>query len=81
MNIQKTIQSLTDKGYEVSYFENDQDAVEYLKNEIHGATIGFGGSQTLTDLHLLEILSESNEVFAPDFPKEGEKKQSGGSEI
>lgn len=72
MDIQKTIASLKRNGYQVSYFETAAEAVNYLRDTVQGTTVGFGGSQTLTDLHLLDVLSEHNTVMAPDFPKPGE---------
>ncbi|MBR4469979.1 MAG: lactate utilization protein [Erysipelotrichaceae bacterium] len=71
MNIEKTIDSLKRNGYTVSIFETGKEVVDYLK-DIKGKTIGFGGSQTLTDLHLKDILSENNTVYVPDFPETGE---------
>lgn len=72
MNIEKAIASLKKNGYEVSYFEKSAEAVQYLKDTIKNKTIGFGGSQTLTDLDLRHVLAENNTVWVPDFPKEGE---------
>lgn len=72
MDVEKTIQSLKRNGYEVSYFETAREAVDYLQETVKGKTIGFGGSQTLTDLDLRHVLAENNTVYAPDFPRPGE---------
>ncbi|MDO5575046.1 MAG: LUD domain-containing protein [bacterium] len=56
MNIEKTIKSLERGGYTVTFFKTGAEAVSYLEGSIENKTIGFGGSRTLTDLHLLEIL-------------------------
>lgn len=72
MNIEKTIKSLERKGYKVSFFHTGAEAVKYLEDTIENKTIGFGGSRTLTDLNLLEVLSRKNKVLAPDFPEDGE---------
>lgn len=76
MNIEKTISSLEHAGYAVSFFSAGGEAVQYLVNSIHGKTIGFGGSRTLTDLKLAEKLSAKNRVFNPDFPEPGESFRS-----
>lgn len=72
MDIEKTIKALKQNGYEVSHFATGEDAVAYLANKIEGKTICFGGSRTLQDLGLKEILSQKNQVFDPDHPEEGE---------
>ena len=71
MNIQDIRANLEKKGYAVSVFHNSQEIVEYLRDNIKGKTVGFGGSQTLTDLDLRHELSKENQVFVPDFPVEG----------
>lgn len=70
--IEKTIASFKKKGYQVSHFAHADEAVAYLKSSLHGKTIGFGGSQTLTELDLRHVLAEDNTVYVPDFAPEGE---------
>lgn len=65
MNIQKAINSLKQKGYSVSYFENSKDATVYLNHEINKKIVGFGDSDTLLRLKLFESLSLHNEVYDP----------------
>lgn len=59
--------AITDKlrnlGYKVSEFETARDAAEYLGKEIKNKTVGFGGSITLEQMKLYEILSKSNTVY------------------
>ncbi len=50
-------------GYKVTVFKAKEEATEYLKNSIHGKTVGFGGSVTLARLELYPALSEDNTVF------------------
>lgn len=63
MNIQNAIENLKSRGFEVSFFEHADDACDYLKAEIHNTTVGFGGSMTLKELNLFEILSEKNTLW------------------
>lgn len=72
MNVEKTIKSLENNGYNVSFFKTGNEAVEYLENTVENETIGFGGSRTLADLDLQNRLSKKNKVWNPDFPEEGE---------
>ena len=67
MNIEKVKENLERKGHQVSVFEKKSEAVDYILNSIKGKTIGFGGSQTITDLDLRKLLSENNTIYAPDF--------------
>ncbi len=48
---------------EYKYFDSSALAVEYLKNEIKGEKVAFGGSMTLKELGLYDILKENNDVF------------------
>ena len=59
----KLKKSLTANGYEVSCFENKEDAAKYLNEQIDGATVGFGGSVTLQEMGLFDSLSTHNTVW------------------
>ena len=72
MGIEVTVKAFEKKGYAVKHFAARREAVAYLKDVLHGKTIGFGGSQTLTELDLRHVLAEDNTVFVPDFAPEGE---------
>lgn len=71
-NIEKTIENLKRRKYEVSYFEKSLDAVEYLCSKIKSKTVGFGDSETMLGINLYERLCENNEVIDPMHCKEGE---------
>lgn len=68
MEISSVKAHLEQKGYQVSIFDTGDDAVQYLRNSIVEKTIGFGGSQTLTELNLRNVLAENNTLYVPDFP-------------
>ena len=72
MNMEKTVKSFEKKGYTVKCFDTKQKVVDYLKESLHGKTVGFGGSQTLTELDLRHVLAAENTVYVPDFAPEGE---------
>lgn len=72
MRIKKVTEALEKKGYKVTRFQTGSEAVIYLRDSIKGKTIGFGGSQTLTELNLRHVLAKNNSVYVPDFPPEGE---------
>ena len=62
-NVQKLMENLQKQGYVVSYYETAAEAAAVLKDTIKGKTVGFGGSCTLRDMGLYELLSEENQVF------------------
>lgn len=72
MDMQKTIDSLKKKEYAVARFVTRAEVIAYLREIIKGRTVGFGGSQTLTELDLRHVLAEDNTVYVPDFAPEGE---------
>ena len=63
MNIEKTIKSLENRGFKVSFHESGKDAVSYLCEKIKGVDVGIGGSVTATQLGLYEILGKENSVY------------------
>lgn len=72
MIMETVVKAFEKKGYIISCFDTRQQAVDYLKESIRGKTVGFGGSQTLTELDLRHVLAEGNTVYVPDFAPEGE---------
>ena len=59
----KVEQALKDRGYAASTFSTAQEAAAYLDRQIDGKTVGFGGSVTLQDMGLYELLSRHNTVI------------------
>ncbi len=49
--------------FEFSYFETVEEANAYLDSKIDGKTIGIGGSKTLDEMEILNILSKHNTVL------------------
>lgn len=56
-------ENLTQKGFSVSCFETKEDAAVYLSQRINNVTVGFGGSVTLQEMGLYDLLSPHNKVF------------------
>lgn len=63
MDFTKVKTSLEKEGFKVSCFDTKEDAASYLKDSIAGKTVGFGGSVTLQQMGLYDILSENNTVY------------------
>ncbi|MEG1509607.1 MAG: lactate utilization protein [Clostridia bacterium] len=65
MNIDKTLHNLQTRGFKTNYLKNEQEALDYIKKLIPtSASVGFGGSMTVVDLNLHNILNErGNTVY------------------
>ena len=59
-------QNLESKGYKVSVFDNKENAANYIDKEIDGKNVGLGGSVTIHDMNLFDLLSKHNEVYWHD---------------
>lgn len=59
-------QNLESKGYQVSVFENKEEAANYINGQIHQKSVGLGGSVTIHEMNLFEMLSSHNEVYWHD---------------
>ena len=62
-DIQKLTENLKKAGYLVSYYETGEQTAQALCSQIHGKTVGMGGSKTLEALGLYEKLGTDNQVF------------------
>lgn len=81
MDIERTLQSVGERGITAKYFNTHEEAVDYLKNEIKGKTVGFGGSMTVKEIGLMEALEEENTLLShwkdsrPDIREDAERAQ------
>ena len=64
-------ENLERKGYRVQHFVTGEQAAMYLNGQIDGATVGFGGSLTLHQMHLFPLLAAHNTVFWHDETPDG----------
>lgn len=58
MNIEKTVKNLELRGFDVKRFATGAQAAEYLKGACAGHTVGFGGSKTLDQMGIFDMLPE-----------------------
>ena len=63
MNMENLIANLTKRGFKVTSFETGNEAADYLKDNIKDTTVGLGGSITLKELGVFDILQENNTVW------------------
>ena len=71
MDFSKVIGNLRDRGYSVHEFGTAAEASRWIDGEIDGCTVGFGGSETLTEMGLYDTLSAHNMVYSHHVPKDG----------
>ena len=62
-NIEKLRKNLESEGFQTSYFDTARQACAYLDGALDGVSIGFGGSQTVREMGLYEILSRHNRTY------------------
>lgn len=75
-------QNLEEKGYNVSCFATAEEAVDYIDSVIDNKTVGFGGSVTLDQIGLYDILSTHNKVYWHQKDKAyGVKEKASNAEI
>lgn len=63
MNYQKLKENFERHGFATSYFDTKEEATAYLKDQIKGHVVGFGGSMTAKEMGLYRILGENNAVI------------------
>ena len=63
MQLENTAKTLERNGFAVRIFPTAKDAAAAIAGELHGKTIGFGGSVTLEQMGLFELLSKDNTVW------------------
>ncbi len=63
-DLEKLTQILTKNGFTVARFATGAQAAAYIDRQIDGKTVGFGGSMTLKELGLYELLSAHNTVYS-----------------
>lgn len=60
MNQQQLKINFEKHGFQTAFFDTKEAAVAYLTSQIHGRTIGFGGSITVREMGLFDALAQSN---------------------
>ena len=73
--------NLEARGFSVRTFATAAEAAAYLNEAIDGKTVGFGGSVTLQDMGLYELLGSHNEVHWPWVNGQEERKTAMGTQV
>lgn len=63
MNIETTLNNLRSRGFNARYFATKEEAAAFLREELKGTSVGFGGCMTAEQMGLYELLGEENDVF------------------
>lgn len=63
MNLELAVKNLTARGFAVRTFPTAKEAAAAIAQELRGKTIGFGGSMTLQDMGLYELLEKNNNTL------------------
>lgn len=62
-DVQRAMQSLRKRGFTVRYFDTAKEAADYLDGSIDGKTVGIGGSVTIRQMGLYDLLVKHNTVY------------------
>ena len=62
-DLEKTAKNLESRGFRVHRFATGAEAADYLVREVHGTTVGIGGSVTIDTMGVYDRLCAGNEVF------------------
>lgn len=62
MDCSKLLDNFNNHGFSAKYFETAAAASAYLADALKGETVGFGGSVTLKDMGLYDLLAKENTV-------------------
>ena len=73
--------NLEAQGFSVRTFATAAEAAAYLNEAIDGKTVGFGGSVTLQDMGLYELLGSHNEVHWHWVNGQEERKTAMGTQV
>ena len=73
--------NLEARGFSVRTFATAAEAAAYLNEAIDGKTVGFGGSVTLKDMGLYELLGSHNEVHWHWVNGQEERKTAMGTQV
>ena len=73
--------NLEARGFSVRTFATAAEAAAYLNEAIDGKTVGFGGSVTLQDMGLYELLGSHNEVHWHWVNGQEERKTAMGTQV
>ena len=63
MNLEKLVTNLEKLGYTVKVFEDIDSANDYICANVTNTTVGVGGSMTIEQMGLYELLEKNNTVY------------------
>ena len=81
MAFESVKKNLEARGFSVRTFATAAEAAAYLNEAIDGKTVGFGGSVTLQDMGLYELLGSHNEVHWHWVNGQEERKTAMGTQV
>ena len=61
--MEQTIEKLRKNGFEVTCFKTGAEAADYIAQNLHGKTVGIGGSMTVRGLNIYDRIKDENTVF------------------
>ncbi len=63
MDLSKVKENFEKRGFKVKTFVNTMEANDFFDCEVRGKTVGIGGSMTVKEMGLYEVLKKHNQVY------------------
>lgn len=73
MELQELKSVLEKKGYEVSFFETKEEAAKYIDGAVDKRSVGIGGSVSVKEMGLFEMLKSHNTVWWHNDPEQAKE--------
>ena len=80
-DMERVRKNLEERGFQTSCFATAKEAADYLDAQIDGATVGIGGSMSVQQLGLYDLLASHNEVHWHWVNGPAEREQAVGTQV
>lgn len=63
MDLERLKANLEKRGFAFRYFETGGEVADYICSQLHGTTVGIGGSRTVDTIGVYDRLCQDNQVY------------------
>lgn len=72
-DMDKLLKNLQNRGFIPHLFDTTEQAKDFFANELSGVSVGMGGSMTIDELGLYELLKQRNTVYSHTYCKDDDE--------
>ena len=73
LDMDKLLKNLQNRGFIPHLFDTTEQAKDFFANELSGVSVGMGGSMTIDELGLYELLKQRNTVYSHTYCKDDDE--------